>query len=61
MFQSTSGGIGVYVWNGKEWVYSKMKVLDEIVKRIDTKGINTMRVGELENKNMLVYHQKGKI
>lgn len=35
--------------------------INEIVKRIDTKGINTMRIGELENKNMLVYHQKGKI
>lgn len=37
------------------------KQIDEIVKRIDTKGVNTMRIGELENKDMLVYHQKGKI
>lgn len=37
------------------------KQIDEIVKRIDTKGINTMRIGELENRDMLVYHQKGKI
>ncbi|WP_297901456.1 SIMPL domain-containing protein [uncultured Parabacteroides sp.] len=37
------------------------KQIDEIVGRIDTKGINTMRIGELENKNMLAYHQKGKI
>lgn len=35
--------------------------IDEIVKRIDTKGVNTMRIGELENKDMLVYHQKGKM
>ena len=35
--------------------------INEIVKRIDTKGIHTMRIGELENKNMLAYHQKGKI
>lgn len=37
------------------------KQIDEIVKRIDTKGINTMRIGELENKDMQVYHQRGKI
>ncbi len=37
------------------------KQIDEIVKRIDTKGINTMRIGELENKDMQVYHQQGKI
>lgn len=35
--------------------------INEIVKRIDTKGINTMRIGELENKEMLTYQQKGKI
>ena len=35
--------------------------INEIIKHIDTKGINTMRIGELENKDMLVYHQKGKI
>lgn len=37
------------------------KQIDEIIKRINTKGINTMRIGELENNDMLVYHQKGKI
>lgn len=37
------------------------KQIDEIIKYIDTKGINTMRIGELENKDMLAYHQKGKI
>ena len=35
--------------------------INEIVERIDTKGIHTMRIGELENKDMLTYHQKGKI
>ena len=35
--------------------------INEIVKRIDTKGLHTMRIGELENKDMLAYHQKGKI
>lgn len=35
--------------------------INEIVKRIDTKGIHTMRIGELENKDILAYHQKGKI
>ena len=32
--------------------------INEILKRIDTKGIHTMRIGELENKDMLAYHQK---
>lgn len=35
--------------------------INEIVKRIDTRGVNTMRIGELENKDVLAYHQKGKI
>lgn len=35
--------------------------INEIVKRIDTKGIHTMRIGELENNDMFAYHQKGKI
>lgn len=35
--------------------------INETVKRIDTKGIHTMRIGELENNDMLAYHQKGKI
>lgn len=35
--------------------------INEIVKRIDTRGVNTMRIGELENKDMLAYHQKGKV
>lgn len=35
--------------------------INEIVKRIDTKGIHTMRIGELESNDMPAYHQKGKI
>lgn len=35
--------------------------INEIVKRIDTRGVNTMRIGELENKDVLAYHQQGKI
>lgn len=35
--------------------------INEIVKRIDTKGIHTMRIGELENNYMPAYHQKGKV
>ena len=35
--------------------------INEIVKHIDTKGIHTIRIGELENKDILAYHQKGKI
>lgn len=35
--------------------------INEIVKRINTKGVYTMRIGELENKDILAYHQKGKI
>ena len=35
--------------------------INEIVKRIETKGIHTMRIGELENNDMPAYHQKGKI
>ena len=35
--------------------------IDEILKVIDTKGINYMRIGELKNKEMQVYRQQGKI
>ena len=35
--------------------------INEIIRRIDTKGIHTMRIGELENKDMIAYRQKGKI
>lgn len=37
------------------------KQIDEIVKRMDTRGINSMYIGELENKDMQSYNQKGKI
>lgn len=37
------------------------KQIDEILKRMDTRGIHTMHIGELENRDMLSYHQKGKI
>ena len=54
---------------GQDFLVSKMfditltdfNLINEIVKRIDTKGIHTMRIGELENKDMLAYHRKGKI
>ncbi len=54
---------------GQDFLVSKMfditltdfNQINEIVKRIDTKGIHTMRIGELENKDMLAYHRKGKI
>lgn len=35
--------------------------INEIVKHIDTRGIHTMRIGELENKDVLAYRRKGKI
>lgn len=36
-------------------------LINEIVKRIDTKGISSMRIDGLENKDILTYHKKGKI
>ena len=35
--------------------------IDDILKRLDTKGVKTMRLGELKNKEMQAYRQKGKI
>lgn len=35
--------------------------IDRILQNVDTRGINTMNIGELENKDMLAYHRKGKI
>lgn len=35
--------------------------IDELIKRLDTRGIRSMRIGELENKEMQAYHKKGKI
>lgn len=40
---------------------SDFNQINEIVKRIDTKGIHSMRIGELENEDISAYHQKGKI
>lgn len=37
------------------------KQIDDILKRIETKGVKTMRIGELKNKEMQAYRQKGKI
>ncbi len=37
------------------------KQIDAIVKNLDTRGIRTMRIGELESKDMLAYHKQGKI
>ena len=46
---------------GDYWRLTDFNQINEIVRRIDTKGIHTMRIGELENKDMPAYHQKGKI
>ena len=35
--------------------------IDRIIGKLDTKGINAMRIGELKNKDILSYHQRGKI
>lgn len=35
--------------------------IDEIIENLDTRGINTMRIGVLKNKDILSYHKKGKI
>lgn len=35
--------------------------INEIVKAVDTKGINSMHIGELKNQNMQHYHKKGKL
>ena len=40
---------------------TSFKQIDKITKHLDTKGINTMYIGELENEEMLKYHRKGKI
>lgn len=54
--------------SGREFLVSKrfdltltdFKQIDRIVRHVDTKGIHTMRIGELKNKDMQLYHQKGK-
>lgn len=35
--------------------------IDEIIRRLDTRGISSMHIGELENKDILKYHRAGKI
>lgn len=58
-----------YRQSGQDFLVSKrldltlhdFKQIEEIVKRIDTRGVQTMRIGELENKDMLAYHRQGKI
>lgn len=35
--------------------------INEIIKNVDTKGINTMRIGELKNRDVLAYRRQGKI
>ncbi len=55
--------------SGREFLVSKQfdltltdfKQIDGIVRNVDTKGIHAMRVGELKNKDITVYHRKGKI
>ena len=54
---------------GQDFLFSKtfditlndFSQIDEIAKHLDTKGINTMRIGELKNRNMQDYHQQGRI
>ena len=47
----------------KQWdiTLQDFKQIDAIVKHVDTRGIRTMRIGELESKDMLTYHKQGKI
>lgn len=40
---------------------SDFDLIDEIIKTVDTKGIYSMRIGELKNKNIQSYRQQGKI
>lgn len=35
--------------------------IDKILQTVDTKGIHSMRIGELKNKDMQTYRQQGKI
>ena len=37
------------------------KQIDDLLKRLDTRGVKMMRIGELKNKDMQTYRQKGKI
>lgn len=40
---------------------SDFNQIDEILKVVDTRGIHTMRIGELKNKEMQSYRERGKI
>lgn len=35
--------------------------IDEIIAAVDTRGINSMRIGELKHKDMEQYHRQGKV
>ena len=35
-------------------------MIDRIISVIDTKGVSSMRIGEMSNKNILKYHEQGK-
>lgn len=35
--------------------------IDKIVANVDTKGISSMRIGKLNNRDMVKYHEQGKI
>lgn len=37
------------------------KQIDELVRRLDTKGVRSMRVGELHNKDLSGYRKQGKV
>ena len=52
--------IGDY-WRQQGQDFLNFNQINEIIQLIDTKGIHTMRIGELENKDIRAYHQKGKI
>lgn len=39
----------------------KFEQINDIISNIDTKGVNTMRIGELKNKHMADYRRQGKI
>lgn len=40
---------------------SDFSQIDEIARRVDSRGINSMYIGRLENKDLPVYHRQGKI
>lgn len=54
---------------GKEFLIGKQldirltdfEKVNDIIKMIDTKGVESMRIGELKNKDLTVYRKQGKI